>query len=74
MKSKNIEIPFTRIFTTTQEVTQALSKTSVETIKYEKHPFYNSMLRSFNLNRRNAIENRALLSGSISWIFSCDEN
>ena len=74
MKSKILLNSFKCIFTTTQEITQALSKTSVETMKYEKHPFYNLILRSFNLNRRNAIENRALLSGSISWIFSCDEN
>ena len=74
MKSKIIEIPFTRIFTTTQEITQALSKTSVETIKYEKHPFYDLILRSLNLNRRNTIENRALISESIGWKFSCDEN
>ena len=64
--SKIIEIPYTCSFTTTQEITQALLKTSVETIKYEKHPFYNLMLRSVNLNRRNAIQNRALISESIS--------
>ena len=41
MKSKIIEIAYTCGFTTTQEITQALLKTSVETTKYEKHPFYN---------------------------------
>ena len=47
---------------------------SVETIKYEKHPFYDLILGSLNLSRRNTIENRALMSESISWKFSCDEN
>ena len=42
--------------------------------KKTDNPFYDLILRSFNLNRRNAIDNRALNSGSISWKFSCDEN
>ena len=38
------------------------------------NPFYDLILGSFNLNRINAIDNRALMSGSISWKFSFDEN
>ena len=72
MKSKILLNSFKCIFTTTQEITHALSKISVETIKDEKH--FNLIIRSFTLNRRNAIENRALMSPSISWKFSCDEN